>query len=394
MYNKNDHRMEKEIKVALVIKTDGLEYDDRVRKEILTVQKLFPQIRFKVFIMLPDNKEGKGVSGYGVPYESIYIPARDKYPSAQKTFIKAYQFYKAVKGRLKEFDVIWVANVEASFFPMLLKKKRILWDLHEIPAPFLRNRLTKYVLKHTFSRCKLVIHANPQRIEYLNSIDAIDDMSKHVAIRNYPSFEDVDKEYDEAYHAFINWKGNRKCVYLQGLTFDGRASYESVSAVLRHPELVAVVIGKYDEEAKSRLIEEYGESSISDRIYFVGKIAQLKIPQYMSVCAFSMVFYKNIRPNNYYCEANRFYQAVMVGLPVVVGSNPPMREVVEQYGFGVSVEDDGRDVDAICEGIDRMLEGYDTFKENAIKNRHHLSWDTQEEQFERIINTVLGNSSC
>lgn len=38
MFNNNKDRMDKERKIALVIKTEGLEYDDRVRKEILTVE--------------------------------------------------------------------------------------------------------------------------------------------------------------------------------------------------------------------------------------------------------------------------------------------------------------------------------------------------------------------
>ena len=381
--------MEKEIKVALVIKTDGLEYDDRVRKEILTVQKLFPQIRFKIFVMLPDNKMREGMTDYGVSYESVYIPARDRYPSAKKTFLKAYQFYKAVKGQLDGIDIVWAANVEASFFPLLLKKKTIIWDLHELPTTFLKNALTRCVLRYSFNRCKLVIHANPQRIKYLDNINVVDDMSKHVYIRNYPKFEDVDKEYDEKYRNFTNWKKERKCVYLQGLANDGRASYESVCAVLHRPELVAVVIGKYDEVAKSRLVKEFGQSVLSNRVYFVGKVAQLKIPQYMSVCDFSLVFYKNIRPNNYYCEANRFYQSVMVGLPVVVGNNPPMRELINEYGFGVSVEDDGCHVEIIAEGIDQLLKDYDRFKMNVLHNRANISWDSQDSQIQSFLKVAL-----
>ena len=59
--------MDKERKIALVIKTEGLEYDDRVRKEILTVEKIYPNVKFKIFAMLPGNKEREGVTEYGTP---------------------------------------------------------------------------------------------------------------------------------------------------------------------------------------------------------------------------------------------------------------------------------------------------------------------------------------
>lgn len=377
------------IKIVLVIKTSGLEYDDRVRKEILTIEKLYPNIKFKIFAMLPDNVEHEGVTAYGVPYKQIFIPARDKYPSAQKVILKAYQFYKAAKKDLADFDVVWAANVDASFFPMLCRNNRIVWDLHELPERFLSSRLKKWILKYIFRRCKIVIHANPQREQYLESIDVISSPQKHYALRNYPNFDDVDTEYDYAYKSFVEWRKDRKCVYLQGLNMDDRAAYESIAAVLKTQDLVVVVIGGYDKEAKTRLIREFGSDIISEKVYFAGQIAQLKIPQYMKECFMSLVFYKNINPNNYYCEANRFYQSVMTGLPVVVGNNPSMRELVNQYGFGISINDDGRDVQAIIDAIKLIRDNYEEYKRNIEMNKDKLLWSNQDEYIKKMIETLL-----
>ena len=381
--------MGKEIKIALVIKTVGLEYDDRVRKEILTIENLYPSVKFKVFAMLPDNKEWEGVTEYGTPYKAVYIPARDKYPSAQKVYLKAYQFYNAVKKDLDAFDVVWAANVDASFFPMLYKSKRIVWDLHELPMAYLSRGMTRLLLKYIFRRCKMVIHANPQREQYLETVGVITNPKKHYALRNYPNFEDVDKDYDEKYHAFVEWKGDHRCVYLQGLDGDRRAAYESVKAVLETNDMTAVVVGKYDEGSKERLHKEYGDE-LDKRILFVGRIPQMKIPQYVKQCYTTLVFYKNISPNNYYCEANRFYQSVLMGLPVVVGSNPPMREIVEKYGFGVSIDDDGGDVQKILAGIASIEQGYDEFKRNVEQHKGELIWRNQEAYIKKMMDTLLG----
>jgi len=380
--------MEKEINIALVIKTEGLEYDDRVRKEILTIEKLFPNIKFKIFAMLPDNKEREGVTDYGTPYKSIYIPARDKYPSAKKAYLKGFQFYKAVKKDLAAFDVVWAANVDASFVPMLYKSEKLVWDLHELPTAYLSKSVTRLLLKYIFNRCKIVLHANPQREKYLESIGVVSDPQKHYALRNYPNFDDVDKEYDSKYYDFIEWKGDRRCVYLQGLDGDRRSAYESVKAVLQTEDMVTVVAGRYDDTSKKRFEEEYGEE-LAKRVLFIGKIPQLKIPQYVKQCYTTLVFYKNISPNNYYCEANRFYQSVLMGLPVVVGNNPTMRELVNQYGFGVSIEDDGNDVSKIVEGINTIINNYDEFKQNIEKNRDKLIWSNQEAYIKGMIETLL-----
>lgn len=378
----------KQYKMALVIKTDGLEYDDRVRKEILTVQKLYPNISFKIFAMLPENKETEGVTGYGVPYKSVYVPARDKYPSAKKPMLKAYQFYKALKHDVEEFDALWAANVDTSFFPMLAKNDRILWDLHELPDRYLVSGWKKALLRYIFKRCRVVLHANPQRANYLQQVGVLTDSSKHFAIRNFPNFDDEEKETDVLFDDFMKWKGDRKCVYLQGLTNDSRAAYETIKAVLEFPELCAVVIGGFDVDTKERLVKEYGDS-LNDHICFIGKVAQLRIPHYVKQCYMSLIFYKNVRPNNYYCEANRFYQAIIMGLPVVVGNNPSMKELVEEYGFGVSIDDDGRDVAKITEGIKKVVCNYHTYKDNILRNRDNLLWNKQESEFEKVIERLF-----
>ncbi len=377
-----------EKKIALVIKTEGLEFDDRVRKEILSVQRLFPNIKFKIFAMLPDNKEAEGLTGYGVPYKSLFIPAREKYPSATKVYLKGWQFYKAIKKDLKAFDAVWVANVDAFFVTTFVKTKHLLWDLHELPYELFGSAWKRMLLKYTLRRCNVVLHANSQRAEYMKSINLIDDATKHFALRNYPDFTDSDFRNDETFGQFMIWKGNRKCVYLQGLSGDGRAAYESISAVMRYKELIAIVIGGFNNDIKERLQNDYGQN-LNDRIRFIGKIPQLQIPYYVEQCFMTLVFYKNIRPNNWYCEANRFYQAVIMGLPVVVGNNPSMRELVQKYKFGVSIDDDGRDVEKIEAGIADVMENYEVYRQNVLTYRHLLVWDNQDEIIKEIINKLF-----
>lgn len=375
-------------KIALVIKTSGLDYDDRVRKEIVTVKKLFPEVEFDIFAMLPENKETRGVTSYGVPYKTVYIPARDKYGPAEKVFLKSYQFFRAIEKDLWQYDAVWAADNSATIFPLLLKHKRILWDLHELPSDIMYRWWGKLFLKRIFRRCKVLLHANQGRIAYLQSIGVINNPDKHIAVRNYPNFDDVDTEYDDKYRSFMDWKKDRRCVYLQGLANASRASYESIEAVLKSTDFCAVVVGGFDKNAEKRLKEQYG-NELEKRVFFVGQIAQLKIPQYVKECYMSLVFYKNTVPNNWYCEANRFYQSIILGLPVVVGNNPSMKELVEKYGFGVSIEDDGRDIEKISDGIHKVIEGYEEYHNNIMKNRNNLLWDNQEPVFKIIIEMLM-----
>lgn len=376
------------IRIALIIKTSGLEYDDRVRKEIITTKELFPDVDFKIFVMLPENVETEGVTSYGVPYKSVYVPSRDKYPSGKKVALKSYDFYKAIKEELKQYDALWCANDDTAMIVALTKSQHLLWDLHELPSTLMNNPLKRLLLRYLFSRCSVVVHANPQREQYLESIGVISDKSKHFALRNYPNFEDRDESYDEKYNQFVTWKGDKKCVYLQGLANSSRAAYESVDAVLQISCLTAVVVGGFDNESKKRLEIEYGKD-LADRVFFVGKIPQLKIPQYVEQCYMSLIFYKNVRPNNYFCEANRFYQSVILGLPVVVGNNPSMKEIVKKYGFGISIDSDGSDIKRIVEGINEIINNYDSYKLKIVQHRDKILWNQQTPIIKRIIETLV-----
>lgn len=378
----------KDYRIALVIKTAGLQYDDRVRKEILSVQKLFPNIRFKIFVMLPENKTVDGVTDYGVPFKAIYIPARDRYPSATKVLLKSLQFYRAVKPYLESFDAIWVSDIETFFMAALVKKDHLLWDLHELPSAMLSSKLKRVILKYVFRRCKIVVHANPQRIEYLNKLNVINNTSEQFALPFYKIIQISEAVQDDDLNDFIEWKSEDRCVYLQGLNDDGRAAYESIAAVLQKDGLKAVVVGGFDDKIKGRLQRTFGHE-LNERIKFVGKIPQVKIPFYVKQCYISLVFYKNTGPNNYYCEANRFYQAVVSGVPVVVGNNPSMRELVQKYGFGVSIENDGSDIYAITKGIDDVLSNYDEYRQNIEKYRHIIEWKSQDGVIKEIIEKLF-----
>ena len=377
------------IRIAFIIKTESLDYDDRVRKEILTVQKLYPYIKFKIFVMLSDNIESEGETSYGIPFKSVYIKSRYKYRSTERIYLKAYEFHKTINYNIKNYDVVWCADVETSIIALLARNKNIIWDLHELPAVFMSNYLSKLFLRILFRKCKLVLHANQQRIDYLKRAKIINDTSKHIAVRNFPNFDDVDDIYDDLYYKFTNWKEDKKCVYLQGLNNDGRAAYESIVAVLQEPKLVAVIVGGFDMSIKERLINEFGVEVLKDRLFFTGKISQLKTPQYIKQCFMSLVFYKNTSPNNFYCEANRFYQAVIMGLPVLVGNNPTMKDLVEKYNFGLSIDDDGSNISVISDGIKTLMKNYEFFLQNNERYREELLWEKQEPVVRQIVDRIV-----
>lgn len=365
------------IKIALVLYTQGLDYDDRIRKEILSIKKLFPNVSFQIFAVEPNNREEKGITSYGTPYRIPYLKSRDKYTSGSHTLIKALDFYRAIKKDLSSFDALWCADIETFPFVLFSCGKPILWDLHELPTFFFRNKLLRLFFRFLVWKCDVMVHANEPRLRVLVEKKMVGKLDKQFYLRNYPQFNEIDSEYDDLYNQFIAWKGADDCVYLQGLSEPTRAPFETVDALLQSTILKCVIVGGFDDNAKCLLIDKY-KDVFSERIFLTGKIKQIKTPQYIQACNFSMVFYKNTSENNYYCEANRLYQSLVNGLPVLAGCNPPMKELVDCFNVGVALDSDGSNIDDIIKGIKKLLANYDNYKLNTTTAKNALMWNSQE----------------
>ena len=167
-----------------------------------------------------------------------------------------------------------------------------------------------------------------------------------------------------------------------------RADVESIEAVLSIKDLKAVVVGKILSDRMAVFEERFGKD-FKERVFFTGQVKQLKTPQYIKQCFTALVFYKNSSPNNWFCEPNRMFQNVINGNPVVVGSNPPMKEYVELNGFGISVDTDGSDVEKIVEGLKQVIANYNEYKKNVQGLSDQMMWNSQNGTIREIVEKFL-----
>ncbi len=360
------------LNIAIVLRTVGLEYDDRVRKECIALSKI---ANLKIFVTFENNTEEEGYTSYGIPYKSFKLTTRESIPSGKLLLVKALEFYLKVKPYLKEFDLIWAHEEYTFLFPLFLPKGRFIWDLHEIPAMFTKP-VMKYFFNYIENKSKVIIHANPLRINYLMEKGYIKYPVKHCSIRNFPDNNFLDSNIlPNNYTEFKEWLGNKDYIYLQGLTVADRFPYNSIASVLDATDLNIVVIGTFEDlKALESLRNNYGEE-LNIRVFFAGRVNQLAIPAFLRDAKFSIVLYNVDDPNNRYCEANRFYQAINYGIPVIVGCNESMADIMNDYNVGIALQSDGRDLDDLKKSIVSLQGNYDFYKNNATLHGGKFLWD-------------------
>lgn len=357
--------------IAIIAKTKGLEYDDRIRKEAIALSKNF---NVKIYVNFDNNIKEEGVTEYGVPYQSFQLHSRNLLPQSKFLLIKSLEFYFKVVKYLKKNDFIWAHEEYSFLFTILAKKNNFVWDLHEIPSHFNNKKMSKifhFIEKKAFK----IIHANKYRIKYLQSKNLINNNHKHTFINNFPdSIFTKSRDEDNQFNEFKKWVGNSSYVYLQGLSFNSRYPKNTIESIICN-NLKAVVVGNVEQKALRELQKKYVD--LSKNIFFTGMVDQLKIPNYILGAKFSIILYDLNVPNNIFCEPNRLYQSIALRVPVIISNNPPMKDIIDKYKIGISLKSDGRDLDEINNAIKQMKSNHIIFKNELNKHYQKFIWDEE-----------------
>lgn len=365
-------------KIAVIVTGSGLEYDDRVRKESLALSKKY---YVKIFILLNNNNKEVGKTSYGIDYESIRLVSKERLPHGKFFFIKGIEFYLRLAPILKDFDYVW-ANEESTFmFPFLSKKGKSIWDLHEVLTGWDKG-WRKLVYRVAEKKALRIIHANPQRIRYQIENGMIGIPDKHDYIHNYPDAEFVNSILcPQYYENFKKWLNGSKYVYLQGLQFAGRYPYNTISSILDATDYKIVVVGRLDKDELTKIQSQY--PNFDSRVYRGGMTEQLAIPALLKDAEFTVVLYSITNANNRYCEPNRMYQAISLGVPVIVGCNESMAEVVNNK-YGIAMRTDGSNANELKNAVQEMNANLSFYKKNCMLHCCEYIWSDNLVKFEWI----------
>jgi glycosyltransferase involved in cell wall biosynthesis len=366
-------------KIAIVLSTPtGLENDDRIRKEVLSINKM-GHFHVKIFARVSKNEYQEGVTSYGTPFKYLYLRTRDIFPSGKFLPFKIMEMYFKLRKELTEYDIIWCADHDMFIFPLLLKKI-VIWDLHEIPELFLKNKLTIKLFHYLENKCKTIIHANSYRLDYLIEHGLVTKRERHLTIRNYPDKVFIESKLIPYSHSEMQyWLNGSKYVYLQGISSPERHPYNSITAIIEATDLKMIVsAGKLDANTYDILIKRYGIKLFNEKIYFTGMLDQLFTPFVIKKALFSMVFYAITSSNQRFCEPNRFYQSLVFGIPVICGCNEPLKDIIEKYNCGICIKSDGSDKNEIINAITKLLNNYDFYRQNAIAVQDLFVWNDND----------------
>jgi len=385
------------MKVLMVINTSGIEYDDRLRKECASIKELgnIPLIAALEY----ENKQKKGVTDENVFFSTISLITRKVLPHKRFLIFKAFEIYIKflIKILVSRPNVIWLHNIEmAGLIPFcwIMKKAgfidKLIWDHHELPASkFFLNKFIKKLYIFLINACGCIVIANKERRDFLfKKLGKKNLSSEFYVIENF-----VDQKFVSLREGMLpeeakEWLRGKPYLLAQGGANPDRYLEEVVAAILSMEGINLIVVGPYSEEILHKLKNKW-EDIITKKVYFTGLVPQKKLVDFIDHAIASIILYKKDIDNCWLCAPNRLYQALSRGIPVIVGENPPMANLVNKYNCGITLSSDGSNVEDIKNAIIKIIENQVVFNKNTKYCLGNISWESQMPVFRKVMETKI-----
>lgn len=369
------------MKILIVRANQGFP-DSRVEKEIFSLSKeydveLLGWNRTKENDSVVDEKVKIGNKDILFHHICILAPQGEGFA---KIAVPMFKFWIAVKKYLsiylKEYDCIHFCDFDTAalaFSYVHRQNKRVIYDIfdyyadaHNAPRP-IKNIIRKrenYFIENSDG----VLLCSEKRLEQIKP--AIP--KKYAIIYNTPSVEmgmtpiTIPDESDDR---------RIKIVYV-GVLSDERYLKEIADIVIHNPNYEMHVAGFGAlEKYFCNLSENY------DSIFFYGKISYTQALYLESKSSIMTALYDPRIPNHKYASPNKFFEALMLGKPLVMIKGTGMSEFINQYNIGELIDLEKSDFSSqFCEVLEKLQSKNIEKMSNSCKELYMnlFSWDMME----------------
>lgn len=366
--------------------------DSRVEKEIYSLSKehhveLLGWDRTKSQRVIDDRLIT--INGKQVMYHLICISAPQG-AGFKKIAVPMFKYWisvtKYIKRNAKRFDVIHFCDFDTAAIAFKVAKSLKLKTVYDIfdyyadshSAPnFIKNEIRKRE-NEIIKDSDVVLICSEKRVEQIKP--AIP--KRLVIIHNTPS-----DEFELANIAFSKGSvpNKVKLVYV-GMLSDDRFLREIAETVRTMPQIEWHVAG-------FGYLQDYFETQAknNDNIFFYGKLNYMQALYLESACDIMTAIYDPAVPNHKYAAPNKFYEALMLGKPLIMAKNTGMDYYLSEYGIGEVM--DLNDNNFKSEFKNALIRIIDKNNFDEIRNIEHelyndkFSWSEMEKR-------LLGAYEC
>jgi glycosyltransferase involved in cell wall biosynthesis len=264
------------------------------------------------------------------------------------------------------------------------------WDQHELPPDrLLRSRAFKALYNWLTGRCDRIVMANGERRELIAEWAGGATARKTIEVlENLPDRQFAGMPVRPLPRDVSQWLQGAPYFLAQGGANPDRHLASLVEATLDADMPKLIVVGPYSQRQTADLEALHGPQ-VRTRVLFTGAVPQMELTHFIDHAVASVVLYPMNSENTRLCASNRLYQALSRGVPVVVGSNPPMAHLVKELQCGVVLQTDGAGTADVRAGLMALMARREEFR-RAARLHGHRSWESQLATIGRLATACAG----
>lgn len=293
-------------------------------------------------------------------------------------------FFWLFKNR-KLYDAIHAYDFDTGYIALKCAKllnKKLIYDIPDyyVDSHGLKGTLVGKLIQkmenNIINKANAVIICTEQRKEQIAGTSP-----KNLAvIHNSPVSINLEKYKQSTDH---NSNEKIKIVYV-GILAASRFLKEIAEVVIRRDDCEFHVGGfGYLDEYFIELSEKYSN------IYYYGRITYEETLKLESKCDVITAVYDPDVPNHYYAAPNKFYEALMLGKPIIMAKNTGMSDVVLKNEIGEVIEYDAESFNDAINKLKRKKKQWNKISERAKKlYETEYSWTIMASRLLELYNNI------
>ena len=338
------------------IRSDKGYPDSRVEKEMYALSK-----EHEVFLLGWNREMARGDvihekhSIHGKEFDYYLIPEPANYGGGMKRMLGPMKrFWKRAYRWLSEnhdrYDAVHVVNFDTakpSFKAAKEFGKKIIYDIFDYYADsynapgIVKNTIRNLEKKYIGKADMTVICSDERKLQISGS-----DPKILTIVENTPEDFEIREDFKLADGAVLD---RPKVVYAGMLVFD-RFLKETAEVMMSRNDIEWHVAGY-------GVLRPYIEACAAkyDNIFYYGTLPYDDILALENRCDIMTALQNPSVANNRYSAPNKFYEALLLGKPLIMVRNGSIYKEIESNGFGEVIDADGDVSDAISEALNRLL---------------------------------------
>jgi glycosyltransferase involved in cell wall biosynthesis len=256
-----------------------------------------------------------------------------------------------------------------------LKKCKLIYDTHELESERtglvgFEKTVSKFIEKRLIKYCDSVITVGPAIGRWYKENYKL---GRVFTVRNIPSINLANGK-SNILRDKLGVRSNQLLFIYQGYFLKGRGLEVLLEAFCELPQTFQIVFmgeGPLQAEIETA-VDRY------ENIHFQKIVPYSQILEYTSSCDIGISLFENTCLSHYYVLPNKLFEYLKSHLPILVSDFPEMRDVVQTYNCGWTVEPTKDSLTNCILNITR--EKAIIAKKNAVQAASMLQWKNEELQ--------------